>query len=202
METTKPTSENPFSDPIIQDEVAEDPFAQKEFKDEIDAFFYNNEPKKDPLVNQRIDLESSDTKKGGDAETENLVEKDDNEEGKSASRYLQYLSISFLKDWFNVDTNDVLDRLKYAAWPFKKTTLFNNNRYDLYGPLWIVFTVVVTTSIFGAAYNNMTHEDMTSKDATNTSIHHISRSFFMLMFYVFVNPLILFYQFAKEGDRN
>ena len=46
---------------------------------------------------------------------------------------------------------DVLHRLKRAIWPFcSKSMLFEDeDRIDLYGPIWIMITLIVEIAIVG-----------------------------------------------------
>jgi hypothetical protein len=46
---------------------------------------------------------------------------------------------------------DVLHRLRKSLWPFcSKTNLFTDDeRVDLYGPIWIMITLIVEIAIIG-----------------------------------------------------
>jgi hypothetical protein len=49
-----------------------------------------------------------------------------------------------------VSTAEVLFRLRKAIWPFcSKTKLIDEERYDLYGPIWIMVTLIVEITIVG-----------------------------------------------------
>ena len=53
--------------------------------------------------------------------------------------------------YFNVSTMDILHRLRKSLWPFcSKTTLFTDeDKIDLYGPIWIMITLIVEIAIVG-----------------------------------------------------
>ena len=48
-------------------------------------------------------------------------------------------------------TFDVMNRLRTSLWPFcSKTTLFvDEDRVDLYGPIWIMLTLIVEIAVVG-----------------------------------------------------
>ena len=47
-------------------------------------------------------------------------------------------------------TDEVLSRLRKALWPFcTKKRLLDDERYDLYGPIWIMVTLIVEMTIVG-----------------------------------------------------
>ena len=57
-----------------------------------------------------------------------------------------------LPQWFNVDTVDVLGRLRVSFWPFTAHSFFETiaEAPDMYGPLWISATLVF---VIGVASN-------------------------------------------------
>lgn len=50
---------------------------------------------------------------------------------------------------FNVNTKDVLKRLFKAIFPYFNQRIFVNGNYDLYGPIWIMITLIVEIAIVG-----------------------------------------------------
>jgi hypothetical protein len=62
------------------------------------------------------------------------------------------ISPAFYQQLFNVDTVDVVARLRNAAWPFTQTPFLGivQGHPDLYGPTWICATLVF---VIGAASN-------------------------------------------------
>jgi hypothetical protein len=50
-----------------------------------------------------------------------------------------------------VRTYDVLGRLRKSLWPFcsKTSLLVDEDRVDLYGPIWIMLTLIVEIAVVG-----------------------------------------------------
>jgi len=65
---------------------------------------------------------------------------------------LSCITPSFYTHLFNVDTEDVIARLRHAAWPLQPTTFLQSfgAKPDLYGPLWLCATLVF---VIGASAN-------------------------------------------------
>lgn len=63
----------------------------------------------------------------------------------------KFYEIAHYAGYFNVTTFDVLNRLRKSLWPFcSKSTLFeDDDKIDLYGPIWIMITLIVEIAIVG-----------------------------------------------------
>jgi hypothetical protein len=63
----------------------------------------------------------------------------------------KFWQLSHYKEYFDVSTMDVLNRLRRAMWPFcSKSYLFkDDDSIDLYGPLWVMLTLIVEIAIVG-----------------------------------------------------
>lgn len=60
------------------------------------------------------------------------------------------LTIEYYQPFFDVDTEDVKDRLKLALIPFKDTFFqISKDSPDLYGPFWILTTLIVMIAANG-----------------------------------------------------
>lgn len=153
---------------------------------DIDTFFKEN--LETVKLNQGADLENA-------AKPEPQAE-----ETSTVGKVSRFMSIEYFKNAFNISTEDVLERIKYAVFPFRSGGLFKDKEYDLYGPLWILLTLVFTTSIFSTAF--MTSENLDKEKATSISIHQIGKSFILSMIYLLVNPLVVYYYYNKEGARS
>lgn len=77
---------------------------------------------------------------------------------------LSCLDVAYYQPYFNVETADVVARLRCALLAYQGKTIFDENTdADLYGPLWISATVALTLftvanlSGFIAAWLNPTH---------------------------------------------
>ena len=188
--------QNPITDPLQEN----DPFnigsiipneenkAESDIKDlDIDTFLKENV--ETVKLNQNTDLENGAKPKSEEKTEPSRVEK-----------LGRFMSVEYFRNSFNINTEDVGERIKFALFPFKTGGLFQNKAYDLYGPLWILLTLVFTTSIFGSAFMNS--ENMNKEKATSVSIHQIGKSFVLSMIYLLINPLIVYYYYLREGARS
>eukprot|EP00040_Diaphanoeca_grandis_P027931 m.160091 g.160091 ORF g.160091 m.160091 type:complete len:327 (-) comp31170_c1_seq10:442-1422(-) len=67
------------------------------------------------------------------------------------------LSLDFYKPYFNVDTEQVVFRIKSSFWPYKNTFLRSiEGKGDLYGPFWVATTLIFVIALAGniVDYNN------------------------------------------------
>lgn len=64
---------------------------------------------------------------------------------KASSGPRSFWQLGYYQSFFNVETDDVLDRLRCALLAYKGQTIFDKNTdADLYGPFWITATVALT----------------------------------------------------------
>lgn len=63
----------------------------------------------------------------------------------------KFYHIGYYSDYFNVGTFDVLDRFRKSIWPFcvKSGIYEDEDHVDLYGPIWIMITLIVEIAIIG-----------------------------------------------------
>lgn len=63
----------------------------------------------------------------------------------------KFYQLAYYQCYFDVKTMDVLLRLRKAIWPFcTKSQLFEDeDKVDLYGPIWIMITLIVEIAIVG-----------------------------------------------------
>lgn len=181
---------------------SDDIFNNKGFTEDLDQFFSQAKPIKTDLDLDKLYKENAEKQnlnnKGDDLE--NAGNNGTQKESSRIGKILQYISVDYFKGLFDVNTQDVMDRLRFSIFPFKTGTLFKDKPYDLYGPVWIVLTVVFTTSIFGTVF--MTNQNLGRETAASMSIHQIGKSFTLTMFYLVINPLVIFYYLNKEGARS
>ncbi|CAI2377759.1 unnamed protein product [Moneuplotes crassus] len=154
---------------------------------DIDTFFKEN--LETVKLNQNNDLENA-TKPQPEAEAA----------PSTLSKVSRFMSVEYFKNAFNINTDDVLERIKYSLFPFRAGGLFKNREYDLYGPLWILLTAVFTTSIFGTAF--FSTEKIAKEKATSISLHQIGKSFILSLIYLLICPLVVYYHYTKEGARS
>ena len=67
------------------------------------------------------------------------------------ARVTRFYQLAHYSGYFNVSTNEVLVRLRKALFPCfcGKNKEMDEDRYDLYGPIWIMITLIVEITIVG-----------------------------------------------------
>jgi hypothetical protein len=67
------------------------------------------------------------------------------------TKQTKFWQLAHYADYFNVSTMQVLHRLRKSLWPFcSKSQLFeDDDKVDLFGPLWIMMTLIVEIAIVG-----------------------------------------------------
>lgn len=80
-----------------------------------------------------------------------------------------FLSLKQLRPYFDVSTKSVVVRLGLALIPFNKKFVDNyKEKPDLYGPFWILTTLIVSLFISSNLYCYMTYPE-DKKEALTTS---------------------------------
>jgi hypothetical protein len=67
------------------------------------------------------------------------------------TKQTKFWQLAHYKSYFNVSTMDIMLRLRKSIWPFcSKSQLFeDDDRVDLFGPMWIMLTLIVEIAIVG-----------------------------------------------------
>ncbi|XP_075527458.1 protein YIPF1 isoform X5 [Dermacentor variabilis] len=105
-----------------------------------------------------------------------------------------FWKFSYYQSLFDVTTNDVLRRLLWSAIPqFSSPSYLEKHirpNPDLYGPIWVGLTLVVTTSVSSnvASYLETAGQ---SKDFWHTDYTRVSFASTAIMVYMFMVPLVL-----------
>ncbi|XP_074312301.1 uncharacterized protein LOC141647849 [Silene latifolia] len=100
-------------------------------------------------------------------------------------------SVATYKPYFDVDTSDVLERIKESLLPWKGTfTEMTSNNPDLYGPFWICTTLIFIAASIGTFVSYVTHKPQ-SKD-WNYDISMVTWSAGLFYGYVTLVPLSLY----------
>lgn len=199
MENSNLSITKSFSNDAAGAKDENDPFKGDDLVD-LDSFFLQSKQAKTDFDLDKLFKEEDKVKLGENADLENAGKDKEPKEQSNLSKAMEFASVGYFKEAFNVTTEDVMERVKYAVFPFRIGTVFKEKPYDLYGPLWILLTVVFTTSIFGTVF--MRNDNSNLDQLTNTSIHQIGKSFVLTALYIILNPLVLYYQFTKEGARS
>ena len=62
----------------------------------------------------------------------------------------KFLSVEYYQKHFEITTDEVIRRVTTAMLPIKPGSIFGiEQKYDLYGPIWIVLTLNIMIGIFG-----------------------------------------------------
>lgn len=125
------------------------------------------------------------------------------------SKQPKFYEIAYYGDYFDVTTMDILDRMRKSLWPFcTKSGIFpNDDSIDLYGPIWIMITLIVEIAIVG--YVNYQIEaaamelELANSGVASTSkatavrslayysLEKVARSSFVIMAYFLAVPLLM-----------
>lgn len=103
--------------------------------------------------------------------------------------------------YFEVTTSEVTGRIKDSIWPFSKTPLFMDSHIDLYGPLWIYFSLNVFIAIFSNICSYIDEMALGRNEAHLLSLHKLYRCYTLLAVYFFVIPLALNIMFYLTISR-
>ena len=76
---------------------------------------------------------------------------DDDIYNQMTQKQTKLWQIAHYQQYFNISTYDVLKRLRKAIWPFcSKSYLFEDeDSVDLWGPVWVMLTLIVEIAIVG-----------------------------------------------------
>lgn len=125
-----------------------------------------------------------------DEESDELLNRERRSEGGAPS----FWKFSYYQSLFDVTTSDVLDRLLWSAVPrFSGPTYLERNirpNPDLYGPVWVGLTLIVTTSVSSnvASYLQTAGQ---SKHFWHTDYTRVSFAATAILLYMFLVPLVL-----------
>ncbi|GAB4855540.1 hypothetical protein Ancab_024160 [Ancistrocladus abbreviatus] len=108
-----------------------------------------------------------------------------------SSGWLQAFTVAAYKPYFDVDTSDVLERIKESLIPFKGsfTEMISNNP-DLYGPFWICTTLIFVAASIGTFVTYVAHK-LQDKE-WNYDINLVTWSAGLFYGYVTIVPLCLY----------
>lgn len=108
-----------------------------------------------------------------------------------ASGWFRTFAIATYKPYFDVDTSDVLDRIKESLFPFRGNfTEKTAENPDLYGPFWICTTLIFVAAAIGTFVTYIAHK-LQSKE-WNYDINLVTWSAGVFYGYVTVVPLLLY----------
>jgi hypothetical protein len=117
-------------------------------------------------------------------------------------RQPKFYEIENYAKYFDVGTFDVLNRLRKSIWPFcSKSMLFeDDDRVDLYGPIWIMLTLIVEIAVVGFINYQIDVATMAIElkggviphyNTAYYSLTKIARAAFVCIAYFIANPFLI-----------
>lgn len=114
----------------------------------------------------------------------------------------KFYQLAHYQGYFNVTSFDVLNRMRKSLWPFcSKSTLFDDeDKVDLYGPIWIMLTLIVEIAVVGFINYQIDVATMAielkggkipQQNMAYYSLTKIARAGFVCVAYFILNPLLL-----------
>jgi hypothetical protein len=105
--------------------------------------------------------------------------------------WLHKFTVGAYKPFFDVDTSDVVERLKESLFPFRGTfTEKTADKPDLYGPFWICTTLIFVAASIGTFVTYIAHK--WKKQEWNYDINLVTWSAGVFYGYVTIVPLALY----------
>lgn len=114
--------------------------------------------------------------------------------------------------YFETNSQEIKGKLIDALWPFlpenqhfqadNEIQYKQGTKVELYGPLWIIITLIIEFSILGhlQSVNLLTPPDATSMAKTaNVNVHQVFRIAFLLSLYFFFSPFVSYLLFKAKG---
>ncbi|KAH9552660.1 hypothetical protein CY35_09G078300 [Sphagnum magellanicum] len=112
-----------------------------------------------------------------------------------------YFSVVAYRPYFNVDTVDVLERIKDSLFPYQSDFVEKTSHNpDMYGPFWICSTLVFVTAALGNFAAYLAHKTSAGGgEAWHYDINKVTYAAIMFYGYVGVIPLGLYFLLKYLG---
>eukprot|EP00270_Netrium_digitus_P012832 TRINITY_DN4207_c1_g2_i1.p1 TRINITY_DN4207_c1_g2~~TRINITY_DN4207_c1_g2_i1.p1 ORF type:complete len:307 (+),score=83.22 TRINITY_DN4207_c1_g2_i1:236-1156(+) len=83
-------------------------------------------------------------------------------------------SLSFYKPYFDVDTSDVIERIRDSLTPYTRSSFLEKTSLnpDMYGPFWICTTLVVAVAALGNLSSYLTFETSVDESGQTVTWHY------------------------------
>ncbi|CAM8969095.1 unnamed protein product [Rhodiola kirilowii] len=105
--------------------------------------------------------------------------------------WFRVFSVAAYRPYFDVDTTDVLERIKDSLFPFKGSfTEKTSTNPDLYGPFWICTTLIFVAAAIGTFVTYLAHK--IKNQEWNYDINVVTWSAGLFYGYVTVIPICLY----------
>lgn len=130
-------------------------------------------------------------------------------ESPSTSPKVSMFQIEYYQQFFNIDTNDVVERIANSMIPNRATSTYLKSKLevnpDLYGPFWITTTLIFTIAISGNLANFFQH-DHNSPFHWHYNFHLVSYASTCIILYVSIMPFLIWsvlkYSVDLSDDEN
>lgn len=114
--------------------------------------------------------------------------------------------------WFQTNTKDIKSKVLDAFWPFEPEKKLKNDEevptlgqekpsefiLELYGPIWILITLVIEFSMVGHFKQVFTSQEHELQAISSESIKKVSKTAFFFLFYFFACPFVLYMTFKSK----
>lgn len=135
-----------------------------------------------------LDIDSDSEMDPGKSKLPNNPSEDDTDQ---SNKKTPFWSLGFFQNLFDVDTDQVLNRLYGALVPFPKSFLQHhvNGKPDLYGPFWICTTLVFSIAISGNLANYLQAGAANENYHWKYDFHAVTLSATAIYSYAWIVPL-------------
>lgn len=129
---------------------------------------------------------------------------DDEEYNDLTYNQPKFYETAYYAGYFDVTSMDVLNRFRKSLWPFcSKSGIYEDEDHiDLYGPFWILITLVVEIAIVGFINHHIELATLEievlqgkvsgqSRSYAYYSLDKVARCGFVVFFYFVLNPLFM-----------
>uniref|UniRef100_A0A0C9RRP6 Protein YIP n=1 Tax=Wollemia nobilis TaxID=56998 RepID=A0A0C9RRP6_9CONI len=114
------------------------------------------------------------------------------EDNQQPSGWQRFFGVASYQPYFNVDTIDVLERIRDSLLPYKGSFSEKTiNNPDLYGPFWICTTLIFVAAALGNVVAYIAHK--THHKHWNYDINQVTWSACLFYGYVGVVPLVVYF---------
>lgn len=131
------------------------------------------------------------------------------DESPSTTPKVSMFQIEYYQQFFNIDTNDVVDRIFNSMIPNRASASYLKTKLevnpDLYGPFWVTTTLIFTIAISGNLANFFQH-DHNSPFHWHYNFHLVSYASTCIILYVCIMPFVIWsvlkYSVDLQDDTN
>lgn len=191
-------SSNLDFDPDIKEELPSIP--EKGF---LDSKAPLSSQKSNPKTSMAEDINAN-TKGQGLIDKEDR--KDDLEENKAnivqqPDGWQKYTTLEYYKQYFEITTEQVIERIIKATVPTYQGSIFDNGNIDLYGPVWVIITLNVAITIFGNMSRFIKFETSSDEKKYKSELNGLTSSITIITLYFILLPVFLSVLIKVTGTK-